>query len=226
MRYTTLLLDLDGTLLDFHKSQKATFFDCFPGATEALYDRYEAINLAQWQRLERGEATRDEILRERFVRFLRETNLPGEPDELNRRYLDRLADGCDLIDGAREALEQLAKTCTLIAVTNGISFVQKRRLRASGLMGYFRAVLISEEIGITKPDPRFFEKAMEIGGAADPRKVLVVGDSLTADIAGGAAAGLDTCWFNPEKKPIPADCAPTWVVHDTMGIVKAAAGEL
>ncbi len=225
MRYDTLLLDLDGTLLDFHKSQAATFFDCFPGASPELYEQFETINRAQWARLERGEASREEILHERFALFLREANLPGDPDEMNRRYLDRLACGCDVIDSAPETVRELSDRCTLAIVTNGASSVQRRRLRESGLLPFFKTVVISEEVGVTKPDPRLFKIAMENCSVKDPAKVLVVGDSLTADIAGGYAAGLDTCWMNTEGLPVPQDCPAAWVIRRPSQLIAIVSGK-
>ena len=227
MKYNLVLLDLDGTLLDFKKSQKSAFFRCFPDGDEALYEHYETINVAQWARLERGEATREEILHARFAIFMDEANIPGDPDEMNIRYLNFLSEGCDPIDGALEAVDKLSKNFKLAMVSNGVALVQHRRLKESGLLPYFDTVLISEEIGFAKPDPRFFSTAMERCGETDPKKVLMIGDSLSADIAGGISAGVDTCWFNPEHHPLPEGYAPTYIADDTMQFVSLAErGEL
>ena len=229
MRYRTLLLDLDNTLLDFKKSQLATFFDCFPGRDMAFYERFETINKAQWDRLERKEATREEILHERFARFFASEGLAGDPDEMNARYLARLAQGCDKIEHADEVVQKLAKQCTLALVTNGVASVQKSRLADSGLLPYFSAVVISEEVGFTKPDPRIFEIAMQRCGETDKRAVLMIGDSLSADIAGAAAAGIDSCWFNPMGLPRPDGCRTTWEIQsltDLPAIVSAKQEEV
>jgi len=227
MKYNVVLLDLDGTLLDFKKSQKSAFFRCFPDGDEALYDQYETINVAQWARLERGEATREEILHARFALFFEAADINEDPDEMNTRYLNYLSEGCDPIDGAMEAVEKLAENFKLAMVSNGVAHVQHRRLRESGLLPYFDTVLISEEIGFAKPDPRFFTTAMEKCGETDPKKVLMIGDSLSADIAGGTLAGVDTCWFNPAHLKLPEGYTPTYIADNAMQFVSLAeCGEL
>ena len=227
MKYNVVLLDLDGTLLDFKKSQKSAFFRCFPDGDEALYDQYETINVAQWARLERGEATREQILHDRFALFFEAAGINEDPDEMNTRYLNFLSEGCDPIDGAMEAVEKLSKNFKLAMVSNGVALVQHRRLRESGLLPFFDTVLISEEIGFAKPDPRFFTTAMEKCGETDPKKVLMIGDSLSADIAGGTLAGVDTCWFNPAHLDLPNGYTPTYIADDTMQFVSLAErGEL
>ena len=80
---------------------------------------------------------------------------------------------------------------------------------AAGIASYFEFMVISEEIGVAKPDPRFFEIALAMAGNPDPREVLVIGDSLTSDIQGGIAYGLDTCWYNPVGEPRPEGLAIT-----------------
>jgi len=213
MRYHTVLLDFDNTLVDFTCSQRRALEQCFPGREDAFYERYDAINRAHWERLERGEGTREQLLRDRFVQFLREQGLPDDPDETNRRYGAALAQCCDLIEGALETVRILSARCTVAVVTNGNTASQQSRLRLSGLLPYCKAALISQEAGFAKPDPRIFEEALRRCGISDRRGVLVVGDSLTSDIAGGAAAGLDTCWYNSKGLPAPPDAAPTHTIR-------------
>ena len=226
MRYDTILYDLDNTLLDFNFSQKRAFFRAFPGRDEAFYQTFEAINRAQWKRLERGEAQRAEILHERFARFFEKVGVAEDPDAANARYVRELGKGCDIVAGIPETLDALAALgCTLAVVTNGLADVQNPRLRESGLLPYFRCVLVSEEIGYVKPDPRIFQKAAALCGAAAPARVLVVGDSPTSDIAGGAAAGFDTCWYRHEELPLPEGCTPIYVVTSPKDVISIVKGE-
>ena len=92
-------------------------------------------------------------------------------------------------------------------VTNGTRSVQDSRLKKCGLLPYFDGVFISEKIGFSKPDTRFFEIATASIQSFDKKKTVIIGDSLSSDIAGGIAYGIDTVWFNPEGKPAPADMA-------------------
>ncbi|MBO7303094.1 MAG: HAD-IA family hydrolase, partial [Clostridia bacterium] len=86
----------------------------------------------------------------------------------------------------------------LYIVTNGIKRVQSRRCEKSGFSKIFDGIFISEEVGFNKPDPRFFEHVATHVENFDKAKTLVVGDSLSSDIKGGAGFGLDTVWFAPD----------------------------
>ena len=107
----------------------------------------------------------------------------------------------------------LAGEFPLALVTNGIAAVQNRRFAASPITPYFRSIVISEEVGIAKPDPRIFQPALEKLGveAAD---VLYVGDSVTSDMAAARNAGMDFCWLNPKGLPCPAEHAPRFIVRE------------
>ncbi|MEZ5341114.1 MAG: HAD-IA family hydrolase [Acidimicrobiales bacterium] len=82
-------------------------------------------------------------------------------------------------------------------LSNGYSSVQRARLVNFDLARYFTTVVISDEVGVAKPDKRFFDLALGETGDPAPGSVLMVGDNLRSDIGGGAAAGLATCWYNP-----------------------------
>jgi 2-haloacid dehalogenase len=79
--------------------------------------------------------------------------------------------------------------------------VQRSRLARSPLERYFADVVISEEVGVSKPDAGIFDVAFEGMGHPEKKDVLIVGDSLTSDMRGGIEYGIDTCWFNPERRP-------------------------
>ena len=105
-----------------------------------------------------------------------------------------------LLPGALDLVRELAKRFPLALITNGIAAVQNKRFAASPITRYFKSIVISEEVGIAKPDPRIFRPALEKLGveAAD---VLYVGDSITSDMAAARNAGMDFCWVNPGKNP-------------------------
>ena len=90
--------------------------------------------------------------------------------------------------------------------------MQKSRLAGAGLTPFFSHIIISGEIGCEKPDPLFFEQTLARCGISDRAKALVVGDSLSADIAGGNSCGLDTCWYNPKGVPDPVKLRPTYTI--------------
>lgn len=200
-----LFLDLDDTIFDFHKaehialSKTLRFFDLEP--TQAVLDRYSVINREHWQRLERKELTREEVLVGRFATLFQEQNICVEPVAVARKYEDFLSQGHYFLPGAEEALKRLADKYKLYLASNGTAKVQAGRLASSGISKYFQEIFISQEIGANKPDKVYFDRcAARIPGYA-PEKAMMVGDSLTSDIQGGINAGMKTVWVNPHHRP-------------------------
>lgn len=207
-RYPIYLLDADDTLFDFGKAERNAFFKTFTVmsgevCTEERYAAYSRLNSALWKALERREITKQELQRTRFGLFLKEQGLNGDGMAWNEAYLDRLAEGCFLLDGALEACQELSKSSRLYIATNGVTRVQKKRLADSAVAPYISGIFVSEEAGAEKPDIRYFHYVLERLGNPDRRDLLMVGDSLTSDMAGGCAAGIDTCWFCPVGKEQP-----------------------
>ncbi|HPE16370.1 MAG TPA: YjjG family noncanonical pyrimidine nucleotidase [Oscillospiraceae bacterium] len=200
--YKTVLLDADNTLFDFDRSQREALRLTFASRgypynpeTVALYDR---INKELWSALARGETTQEKLTVERFARFIRLLGGADDPAAMNRDYLDCLGEQSFPTEGAEEVCRELSAHCRLALVTNGVTSVQKARLASSPLARFFgKDVYISQELGVSKPQRAYFDLVLEKMGISDRPGVLMVGDSLETDIAGGAAAGLDTCWFNP-----------------------------
>ncbi len=204
-----LFLDADWTLFDFQRSEGKALHLVFQEFgfpyDEAVHARYHEINSALWRGFELGTVDKKDLQRTRFSTLLAEQGLPGDPDAINARYLQLLADNVFLVDGAVEVCAALAERSTLLLATNGVSWTQHRRLANSELAPFFRYVATSEDAGSQKPEAGFFEYALAQVGNPDKRDVLMVGDQLSTDILGGAAAGLATCWYNPQGLPRPAD---------------------
>lgn len=218
MRYTTLLMDADNTLLDFTRSEHDAIAETFAhfglphdDATIAIYSE---VNDAHWKMLERGEIEKKVLMWKRFEAFCARTGLEADPCALAADYLKTLSTKSYMIEGAQEVCAELAKKCRMYVITNGDKRVQQGRFTPSPLAKYFDRVYISEEVGFEKPDIRYFEAVMKDIPDFDPAATLVVGDSLTSDIRGGIRAGLDTCWYNPKGKPVPADIPVTYVIND------------
>lgn len=205
--YKYLLWDIDGTILDFLASEAYAIRTLFKkyklgNCTDEMLKLYSEINIKYWQKLERNELTKSEILIKRFEEFFdiigADVSVAGK---FNKEYQVTLGDHIEFVDGAKEILLSQKDKFTLAAVTNGTKVAQEKKLRLSGLNEIFDAVFISENIGAEKPNKEYFDYVFHSLGIADKKEVLIIGDSLTSDIKGGLSAGIDTCWFNPGHKP-------------------------
>ncbi len=200
-----LFLDLDDTILDFHKAERLavskTIRDFGVEPTEEILSRYHVINKAHWERLERGEITREEVLVNRFAVLFRELGKDVDPTACARAYEGNLSQGHYFLPGAEEAVKSLHEKYRLFLASNGTARVQQGRLTSAGLYPYFEKVFISQEIGFNKPSREYFDACFARIPGFEPGKAIMVGDSLTSDILGGINAGLTTVWVNPEGKP-------------------------
>ncbi len=218
-KYKSIFFDADDTLFDYPQAERAALLACLgefaiavdPGTFIAAYRRH---NHDVWREFERGETDQATLRVERFRRLAAELGLSGLPlEKIGAFYLEALACQSQLLPGALELVRELAKRFPLALVTNGIAAVQNKRFAASPITPFFRSIVISEEVGIAKPDPRIFLPALATLGveAAD---VLYVGDSVTSDMAGARNAGMDFCWLNPKGLPCPAGHAPAFIVRE------------
>ncbi len=217
-RYSVYLLDADETLFDFRRAEREALRKVFAAHGfpfgEAVLEQYREINEALWRVLERGETTKDQLQVERFVCLFRQLGQAADPERVGREeYPDALAEGNFLLPDALDTCRELSRTATLYLTTNGITRVQKRRLRESELAPYITGIFVSEEAGAAKPQKAYFDYVFSKIGLKDRSQALIVGDSLTSDIAGGVNAGIDSCWLNPEEKPCSSNVAPTWEIR-------------
>ena len=207
-----LFLDLDDTILDFHKAERIAIsrtvsqFGLEP--TEEVLRRYHLINKAHWEMLERGELTRAEVLTQRFGVLFREYGMDVDVTGCAKTYEQNLSIGHYFLPGAEEAVDRLSKKYRLFLASNGTAVVQKGRMTSANLYRFFEKVFVSQEIGHNKPSKAYFDACFaQIPGFA-PDKAMIVGDSLTSDILGGIHAGIRTCWVNPQHLPHPEHIRP------------------
>ena len=202
-RYRFLLFDADYTLLDFDADMTAAFEKMYahcgldkqkPYSEETL-KRDEACNVRWWGNFEQQLCTKQELYVNRFVDFLKETGLSGDPEEMNRVYFDFLAQGGATYPGAIELLEALSAQYEIYIITNGNAVSSKNRLERSGLLPFVKDIFVSETVGVGKPDKRYFDYvAAHIPNYA-PEQALVIGDSMSSDILGAHNAGLHSLWY-------------------------------
>lgn len=218
--YTYLLWDIDGTVLDFLASEARAIRRLFEEyglgeCTDEMLKVYSSINARYWEALERGERTRPEILVARFRDFFDSVGIDIRlAEEFNGAYQLALGDHCVFVPHAREVLESEKGRRVLAAVTNGTRVAQRKKLRQTGLDRLFDFVFISEDVGYEKPQAPYFDYVLREIGAGDRRDVLLIGDSLTSDMLGGANAGIDTCWYNPGRAANTKGVPVTYEIAD------------
>ncbi len=201
-----ILWDVDGTLLDFEKAEYAAMKNCFDTfglgeCTDEMIERYAEINKRYWERLERGEVTRSQVLLCRFEEFFSQEGIVTDcAAEFNREYQRQLGENVFFCDDSYELLSQLKSSGQVkqYAVTNGSKVAQDGKLNKSGLIHLFDDVFISEVVGVEKPGVEFFDHVWSVIGHYTPDEVMIVGDSLTSDIKGGNNAEILCCWYNPK----------------------------
>ncbi len=217
-RYDYVLLDADNTLFDFdlaeHKALGITLTDHNLPFTPETERTYVELNAALWARFDRSEVSLEELVVERFSAFLRAVGREGDPAALNHYYLSRLGEQADLLPGAEDLCRALAPWCTLAIVTNGLSLAQRGRVSRSPLQPYISYLFISEEIGVQKPRPAFFDAVLRDMAITDRRRTVVVGDTLGSDILGAQQSGLDAIWYNPKDLPLGQDLSPTLIASN------------
>ena len=210
-RYDLLLCDADNTIFDFEKAEENAFYEACAAAgieaNEELLHTYSVINQSLWELLEKGGITQSVLRVRRFELFLDEIGVSGDAAKMGADFADALGRQGIPLEGAFEAVERWSKLMPVIIVTNGISKVQHGRMDKSPIAPFLSGLVISEEVGVAKPHPKMLKIGMEMAGVSDKSRVLMLGDSLSSDIAAAANAGVDACWFNPKgmenKKGLP-----------------------
>ena len=221
----TVFLDLDDTIFDFHACEKVAISKtllCF-GADpcDEIVARYSEYNKLQWEALERGEITREQVLTRRFELLFDYLGIEVDPWQVQALYERNLSMEHIFMKGAEALLSELRDLgkYRLYAATNGIANVQWPRIRESGIESYFEAFFISEEIGSNKPSKEFFDGCFAQIPNFDISEAIIIGDSLTSDIRGGKNAGLKTCLFNPSKKTNLTDVIPDYEISELSEVV-------
>lgn len=198
-----LLWDIDATLLDFLAAEKAAIRACFEKfnlgtCTDEMIGRYSLINRSYWEKLERGELSKAEILVNRFHDFFVSEGIKTDCEsEFNAHYQLALGDTICFRDHGYELVEKLKKDYRQFAVTNGTFVAQSKKLKKSGLGELMEDTFISDLIGYEKPSYEFFDYVLKQIGSYEKDEIMIVGDSLSSDIQGGNNAGIVCCWYNP-----------------------------
>ena len=214
--YQFLLFDLDDTLLDFKAAEKLALPKLFAAhqlpLTPQIERVYREINTGLWKSLEEGLISRDELMRTRFGKTFEHFGVQVDGLALDEEYRGYLTESKVFVDGAFQLIEKLAPHYELYITSNGLADTQMKRLQVTGLAPYFKQVFVSENTGYQKPMKPFFDYVFDRIPNFDTNKAMIIGDSYSADIIGGARASIDTCWFNPSGIA-PKTVTPTYEIQ-------------
>ena len=209
--YQTVLFDIDGTLLDFLRSERDAISDALYqmdiAVSDAMLDDYSRINDSMWKLLEQGKIERETLKYRRFEILFSEYGIDADAKRLSEIYMSTLSQKAHLFEGARELCRDVSTVAKTYIVTNGTKSIQECRLKKCGILPYFDGIFISEELNYAKPDARFFEAVASLIPDFSKERTVIIGDSLSSDIAGGLNFGIDTVWYNPQNKDVPAEFA-------------------
>ena len=226
MRYKDLFIDFDDTLYDTHGNAvialKETFevfhLERYFEDPNVFYDAYWTANIDLWSRYSKGEIDRPYLIVERFRRPLSMGVGLEVTEPLCLEMSDVFLDFCSskpgVIDGAHELMDYLrSRGYRMHMTSNGFHEVQYKKLAACGLRDYFDTIILSEDAGVNKPSPQYFDYALKVSGA-DRQTTLMIGDNLNTDVVGALNAGINAMLVNRwdvKKEDIPQNV--TFVVN-------------
>ena len=204
MKYAVILFDADDTLFDFQQSETVALDRALgdvgvQGDTVTLHALYKEVNGIIWQEFEEGKISQQELKVERFRRFKKAASLDFSEEAFAHSYLMHLSKASYPYEEAYPLIEALKGRVKLGLITNGLTVVQRSRIQEAPLGKLFDVVVISEEVGMKKPQPEIFAHTLAKLHHHTKEDVLMVGDGLGTDILGGLDFGIDTCWMNPKN---------------------------
>ena len=212
MKYSYVLFDADETLFRFDILAGMTrmFKKYGVNFTKDDYIHYQKTNKQLWVDYQNGVISADYLQVTRFNEWSAKLNVSAK--ELNDAFLDAMAQICEPLPGAIELLNKLRPHARLGIITNGFARLQTVRLEHTGLKDMFEWLVISELVGIAKPNKAIFEHTFELMGNPNKGQILMVGDTASSDILGGNNVGIDTCWLQHPGEQLPEGITPTYTI--------------
>lgn len=229
--YQVLFIDLDNTLYDFTGNSREAYravyslldYDRWFDSFEHYYSIYEEYNLQLWALYAEGKITKDKLNAERYAHPLRVMGV-HDAEFVGARFWDeamkRLPLGSRLMPHAREVLEYLRPRYRMYILSNGFTELQSRKMHSAGIEGYFDGVILSEDIGVNKPNPEIFYHALQVAGVG-ASEALMIGDNLEVDIAGASRVGIDQVYYDIAASggnAVSLQPSPTYVVTSLLDL--------
>ncbi len=226
MKYQWILFDADETLFSFNsylglKAMLARYGIKF---SEADYDAFQAINKPLWVAYQNKEITIQELQTTRFAKLAEQTG--KDPLALNKELMAEMAIVSKPLPNVMEMLNALYGKVKMGIITNGLDALQQKRLDNTGTTKFFEIVVVSEVVGVAKPNAKIFEYAFEQIGDVDKSQILMVGDTLSSDILGANGVGIDSCWFNHTEENNTTEIKPTYEITDIKQLIAIASGQI
>lgn len=207
---TDIFFDLDHTLWDFDKNSglafEAIFKENHPDIdVQSFIAAYVPINQACWKLYQVDQMTHEELrykrLRDSFDQ-LGYAITDATINQISEDYISFLPENNLLFEGALEVLGYLKQNYRLHVITNGFAEVQYKKIKNSGIDGYFTTITNSEMAGAKKPHPKIYTHALRVAQTSKDKAVMI-GDCLDADVKGALDFGIGAIFFNPDKKSVP-----------------------
>lgn len=221
--YKTLFIDLDNTLYDFSGNSREAYiavynlldYDRWFRSFEHYYEIYEEYNLRLWTLYAEGKITKEHLNAERYSHPLRVAGAP-DPEAIGAQFWDeamkRLPLGSRLMPHAKEILTYLRPKYKMYILSNGFTELQSRKMQSAGIAHYFDGMILSEDIGVNKPNPAIFTHALQVTEST-AEESLMIGDNYEVDIEGAQRVGIDQVFYNISKKDLnPEHPQPTFTI--------------
>ena len=214
---TTILLDVDNTLLDFNECARATIKEAFKSwglnYNEKVFPIFKEVNDILWRQIETGEIDKSTLYQLRWKTIFEKLGIAADGPVFEQYFRTLFSESKQPVDGAYEILEYLSGRYNLCVASNASYQQQLKRLNNADMMKYFKHIFNSEQLGAPKPEKAFFDACFERLGNVKKEEVIIIGDSLSADISGGVVYGIKTMWFNYDKMPVTNDIKADYVVN-------------
>ena len=232
-QYKAVFIDWDDTIGDFIGAAKLALQEMYNkyrlsdyfASHEEFVSLYKPHNIELWDKYGRDIVTKEYLSFDRFFYPLMHGSKGGEKlkakderqkaatlaEQLSEDFLNMTTAHFSLLEGAEDVVRYLANKYPLTVVTNGFVEVQYEKFDKSGLRDCFTHIVLSEEVGCQKPNPRIFEEALRMNGLS-AEDVVMIGDSWNSDIQGAINAGIDQIWVTKKQGITPQEQTSTYIV--------------